>query len=436
LLDYWPLQRSQKSEVSGRRSDGESLFRLAVEKIPLLALAIGSSVATTLAQNFALGTADLLPLKWRITNAIVTYWDYIGQMFWPIHLVPFYLHPEGRLPLWRIVICAAVVLVITGLVFVRRRKNPYLLVGWLWYLVMLVPVIGLVQVGLQGRADRYTYLPQIGLYYAITWLIRDYTASWRHRGMVLGATGAAVVGCLAILSWKQTAHWHDTESLWSYTLSVTPESDVAHTGLAGILLVKGRVDEAIEHYRLALDMRSGNSGAQDGLATALAEQHKVDEAIEHWKKALELQPDNLRASNSLALMYVHRGDFAEAIGQWKQTLSFDPQNADAANNLARVLATVDDDSLRDPVAAVQLAGRAAQLTSQSNPAVLLNLAVAYGENRQFSEAVATAERALSLAEAAGNSALAAELRRCLEAFRNGRSLREARGEQAAPKVSD
>ena len=130
---------------------------------------------------------------------------------------------------------------------------------------MLGPVVGIVQVGLQGHADRYTYLPQIGLCIAATWLICDLTNTWRWRGFVLAPTAIALVATLSILSWKQTTHWRDTESLWRYTLSVTPDSDVAHTGLAGILFVQGKVDDAIEHYRRAIEMRSGNSGAQHGL---------------------------------------------------------------------------------------------------------------------------------------------------------------------------
>src|ERR1700694_5313892 len=200
LLDYWPLNRFQKTE-GNRRSAG----RLVIEKVPLLVLSIGSAVAALWAQNFALGSTEYLPLKWRITNAIVAYFEYIRQMFWPVDLIPFYIHPENRLEIWRLLLAAITLIAITAIAFARRRKNPYLVVGWFWYLVMLVPVIGLIQVGLQGRADRYTYLPQIGLYIAIAWLVSDLTASWRKRGFVLAPAAVAVVATLSILSWKQTA---------------------------------------------------------------------------------------------------------------------------------------------------------------------------------------------------------------------------------------
>src|SRR4029077_1388255 len=167
LLDYWPLNRSpafakatagrQRSEDSGQNRSAWS--RLLIEKIPLFALSIGSCVATLWAQNFALGSTQFLPLQWRITNALFSYFEYIRQMFWPVDLIPFYVQPETRLEIWRLLIASISLIALTAIVIVRRKQKPYLLVGWLWYLVMLIPVIGVVQVGLQGHADRYTYLP-------------------------------------------------------------------------------------------------------------------------------------------------------------------------------------------------------------------------------------------------------------------------------------
>src|SRR5438477_1581799 len=244
FLDYWPLDRFGDSR--------STITKLFTEKIPLFALAVGSCLATLLAQNFALGSTEHLPLKWRITNAIVTYLDYIWQMFWPVDLVPFYIHPENRLSISHLLVSAIILVAITGIAFARRRKNPYILVGWFWYIVMLTPVIGIIQVGLQGRADRYTYLPQIGLYVALVWLIRDLTKSWRQREIILGAAAAIVLSGLSIFSWKQTTHWRDTETLWSHALTITPDSDVAHAGLAGIFLVRGQTDAAIFHYERPL----------------------------------------------------------------------------------------------------------------------------------------------------------------------------------------
>ena len=297
LLDYWPLARHQRSEIrdpafakatAGKQKseiqsaglEEQSWARLIIEKIPLFALSIASCVATLLAQNFALGSTEDLPIQWRITNAIVSYVIYVWQMIWPHDLVPFYVHPESRLEMWHLVLASALLVVVTAIAFALRRRRPYLIVGWLWYVVMLVPVIGLIQVGLQGHADRYTYLPQIGLYIAVTWLTYDLTASWRFQRVILASAAAISIGALSILAWKQSNHWRNTESLWSHALSAAPESDVAHTGLAGVLYTQGQFDDAISHYRRALQLRDGNAATHYGLAMALVEQRKVDEAID------------------------------------------------------------------------------------------------------------------------------------------------------------
>ncbi|MEY2547297.1 MAG: protein O-mannosyl-transferase [Verrucomicrobiota bacterium] len=409
LVDYWPLARSTS-------------WKLIVEKLPLFALSLGSIAATLLAQNFALGSVEMLPLKYRLTNAVVSYVEYIGQMFWPRDLIPFYLHPENRLPMWQIAAALLLLLTISLAAVVRRKQNPYLIVGWFWFLIMLVPVIGIVQVGLQGHADRYTYLPQIGFYIALTWLVLDLAKKWRSHAIVLAPGAIAVVTTLSILAWKQTAHWRDTESLWTYTLTVTPESDVAHTGLAGILFAQGKIDDAIAHYRRAIASRSGNSGAQHGLAAALTQQHKVDEAIEHYEKALELQPDNIEASNALALLLVHRGDYGGATRWWENTLRYEPDDGNAMSNLAWMLATCADRQLRNASRAVELAEHADRLAAGKNAIVLRTLAAAYAQDRQFDRAIATAERGVQIAVTNVQPTVADDLRRYIDMFKRGETL--------------
>jgi Flp pilus assembly protein TadD len=395
---------------------------LMVEKIPLFGLAIGSCVATLWAQNFALGSTQFLPLKWRITNALFSYFEYVRQMFWPVDLIPFYVHPENRLELWRLSIAVIVLIALTAIAFKRRRKNPYLIVGWFWYLVMLIPVIGIVQVGLQGRADRYTYLPQIGLEIALVWLIWDLTKSWRQQKIILIAASVVVVGTLSILSWKQTTHWRDTETLWRHTLVVTPDSDVAHAGLGGILFVRGQIDESINHYEAALRLRDGNTAAHFGLGRALAAKQKTDAAIFHFQKALSIQPDYIGASNDLGVMLASKGEIKEAIAAWQQSLSFDPDNADAANNIAWVRATVADADLRDGREALELAQRALRAGGE-NAVVLRTLAAAQAENGQFAEAIATGQRAEELARKNSDRVMVESLRDCIRSFRRGEALR-------------
>ncbi|HXP34024.1 MAG TPA: tetratricopeptide repeat protein [Chthoniobacterales bacterium] len=422
LLDYWPLSRGHRSEVRGQNIPKVRWTKLILEKIPLFALSIGSCVATFWAQNFALGSTEFLPLKWRITNALFSYFEYVRQMCFPVDLIPFYLHPENRLEIWRFVLAVIVVVAVTAIVFVRRRPNPYLIVGWFWYLVMLIPVIGIVQVGLQGHADRYTYLPQIGLDIALVWLIWDLTKSWRQQKILLSAAAAIVLLTLSILSWKQTMHWRDTETLWRHTLTVTPDSDVAHAGLGGILFVRGQIEESIDHYESALRLRDGNTAAHFGLGRALAAKQKTDAAIFHFQKALSIQPDYIGASNDLGVLFASKGEIKEAIAAWEQSLSFDPDNADATNNIAWVRATATDADLRDGRQALDLAQRALR-TGGENAVVLRTLAAAQAENGQFAEAIATCQRGEELARRNGDRGMVENLRACTESFRRGQALR-------------
>ena len=413
LLDYWPFDRFKK----------QGLWKLILEKAPLVILSVGSCAATLIAQQVAIGSSENLPPAWRINNALVSYVNYLRQMFWPVDLVPFYTHPEWRLAAWEIIGAIILLAGITAAVFLLRRKLPFLLVGWLWYLVMLLPVIGIVQVGLQSRADRYTYLPQIGIIIAVVWAIRDLTSFWPRRTMVLMPGSLAVIGTLSFLSYRQATHWHDTGSLWSYTLSVSPENDVALTGLAMIEVARGQTEDAITHCRHALALRDGNGAAHYGLALALSRQHKIDEAIEHWQKSLEIQPDNMNARNYLGAALAGIGRTREAIEQWQQTLAFDPDDGNAANNLGWILATSPDATLRDGAKAVAYAKRATNVPGGDNPLVHRTLAAAYAENGQFADAISAAEHAKQLAQATGNSELVGELDHCIELFRQQRTLR-------------
>jgi tetratricopeptide (TPR) repeat protein len=442
LLDYWPLGRMRSAKSEMRSAKGETRSRISttqrvhvstsdrwaavrgliVEKIPLFLLSAGSVVATLWAQNFALGSSEFLPLKWRITNALFSYFEYVRQMFWPVNLIPFYVHPENRLEIWRLAIAVAFILVMTGIALIRRRQNPYLIFGWLWYLIMLLPVIGIVQVGLQGHADRYTYLPEIGLIIAVVWTIWDLLNSFAARKIIFVTFGFVVVATLSLLSAKQTTYWRDTETLWRHTLAVTPESDVALTGLGGILFSRGEIDAAIDDYERALRLRDGNVAAHFGLARALAAQQKVDPAIVHLRKTLEIQPDYIGASNDLGLLLASKGEIADAIAAWRQTLLFDADNPDANNNIAWVWSTASDSALRNGSEALEFARRAIA-TGGENAVVLRTLAAAEAETGQFDKAIATCQRGEQLALRNGDAGMAESLRHCVELFQREQPLR-------------
>src|SRR5581483_6917975 len=177
---------------------------------------------------------------------------------------------------------------------------------------------------------------------AITWLMRDVLAATRARKVLLPTAAALTLITLSVLSFRQASRWRDSETLWKYTLGITPESDVAHIGLAGFLYDQGKLDDAIQHYRFALAHRPENGVAQSGIARALVDEHKTAEAMEHWKKAAEIEPDNVAASDAVALDDVLSGDWAGAIRQWENSLRFEPDDFDACNNLSWTLSTVPD----------------------------------------------------------------------------------------------
>ena len=420
LLDYWPLGRFQAIRAGG----GRQLLHLIPEKVPLIALSAISSIVTFLAQRGAIGWTEQLPVSARISNAIVTYVVYVRQMLWPANLAVFYPHPEHRLPTWEVGLALVVVVGLTIATFVLRKRAPYLIVGWLWYLGMLVPVIGLVQVGWQGRADRYTYLPQIGLYIAVTWTVADLTVSWRFQRTVLGAVAALLVAALSWRAWIQTSYWRDSETLFTHALAVTSNNDVALNNLGIIFLDKGQLDEAISKLQAAIDLRPENAPAHDNLAKALLRKGRLPEAMVQYRKFLEIEPGNVEARNTLGTALIQQGRVSEAIVQWREALAVQPDNGNAASNLAWVLATCPEDSIRDGTRAVELAEKAMRLSGGKIPMIFRVLAAAYAENGRFSDAIDTAQRGADLANRTGNPALASELESNIALYQSGRPLRD------------
>jgi len=420
LLDYWPLGRFQAIRAGG----GRQLLQLIPEKIPLIALSAISSIVTFFAQRGAIGWTEQLPVSARISNAIVTYVVYVRQMLWPAKLAVFYPHPENRLPIWEVGLALMVVVGLTIATFVLRKRAPYLIVGWLWYLGMLVPVIGLVQVGWQGRADRYTYLPQIGLYMAVTWTVVDLTVSWRFQRTVLGAVAALLVAALSWRAWLQTSYWRDSETLFTHALAVTGNNDVALNNLGIIFLDKGQLDEAISKLQAAIDLRPENGPAYDNLAKALLRKGRLPEAMVQYRKFLEIEPGNVEARNTLGTALIQQGRVSEAIAQWRDALAIQPDNGNAASNLAWVFATCPEDSIRDGTRAVELAEKAMRLSGGKIPMIFRVLAAAYAENGRFSDAIDTAQRGADLANRTGNPALASELESNIALYQSGKPLRD------------
>jgi tetratricopeptide (TPR) repeat protein len=331
LLDYWPLKRFTPP--------GEGLipWRLIAEKLPLLALSGIACVATLFAQEEAIAS---LPLSVRIGNALVSYVAYLGQMICPAGLAVYYPHPGNSLALRKIFAAFILLLVISISAIATRRKQPWFLFGWLWYLGMLVPVIGLVQVGGQARADRYTYLPQIGLYILLTWAAVELTTSWRNRRWVLGGGAMIVLAILITCAKSQTAYWHDSESLWTHTLACTSDNSIAHNNLGDAFLQQGRMDEAIAQFQKTLAINSNNPEANYDLGNAFFQQGRMDEAIAQFQRTLAINSSDLDVHynyadvhNNLGNAFLRQGRMDDAIAQFQKALAIKPQDADIHYNL-------------------------------------------------------------------------------------------------------
>jgi tetratricopeptide (TPR) repeat protein len=421
LLDYWPLGRFEAQRTKSRHRR----LQLVVEKIPLIALSLVSSIVTFLAQQGAIGWTEQLPVSARISNAVVSYVIYIRQMLWPARLAVFYPHPENRLPSLEIIFALVFLIGVTSAAVVLRKKAPYFVTGWLWYLGMLVPVIGLVQVGWQGHADRYTYLPQIGLYIALTWAVTDFARSWRFQGIALRVSALIIVVALSWRCWLQTSYWRDSETLFTHALAVTRNNDVAMNNLGIIFLEQGRLDDAISNLQAAIDVRPENAPAHDNLAKALLRKGgHTAEAMVHYHKLLEIEPDNVEARNTLGTALIQQGHLREAIEQWQEALAIQPENGNAASNLAWVFATCPEDSFRDGRHAVELAEKALRVSGGKIPMIYKVLAAAYAESGRFSDAIESAQRGAELAMNQGNPGLATELQSNIAVYQSGRPLRD------------
>lgn len=324
LLDWWPLRRNVP------------LGRRLLEKIPLFLLTAGSCVMTFLAPE-KLPESDRLHLYARLGNAIVSCAIYLRQMFCPTSLAVPYPNPVGGWPTIDVLLAFLVLATITVLAVSCRMTRPYLLTGWLWYLGMLVPTSGIVQISYYSHADRYTYLPGIGIAIAVTWLVADWTANWKHRKVFLGATMASVLGALIICASIQTQYWESSENLWTRSLACTRDNYIAEYNMGVTIYAEGREDEAIGHLRNALKIHPDYPEACNNLGIALKRRGDLDEAIILYEKAVKLDPGYGLAFYNLGIALQQKGKIDDAIGAYEKALQILPGVASIHNNLGDAL---------------------------------------------------------------------------------------------------
>lgn len=459
LLDYWPLGRFRREGGAPGAIDPSRLRGPLLEKLPMLGIVAGVSTATFVVQQSlgAMALGELLPFEMRLMNALDSYVIYVGDSLWPTGLAVFYPHPVLSLSPMVSAAAALLLLVVSVGTLVSASARPYLAVGWLWYLGTLVPVIGLVQVGLQARADRYMYLPLIGLAVLCAWGAADLMGRHRRERRVLVIAAAAALAGMSLVSWLQIGYWRDTRTLFERAAAVTvknyvaqrtlgdeflrardfeaardqflafersrPRSAVPKFRLGELFEEWGRLELAAVHFEAGLKIDPDDAKALTGMGVVRMRQEKLDEALVYYRKALALDASDASTHAGAAIASDGLGRVRDAVHYNREALRIDPELATAANNLAWLLATSGDHDLRDPVEATRLAESALQNSEDPEPEILDTLAAAYAADGRFREAVPIARRAAQLALERGQPQLGRQISEHADLYETGRALR-------------
>lgn len=379
LLDYWPLGRLEHVVP-------DSLSPLLVEKIPLFVLSLASCVVTLLAPE-KVGNLDRMPFPFRLENSVVSYVVYLQKMIWPAGLAIPYL--TTHLTILKVTISAMLLAVISMGVF-AFRKHRYLVVGWLWYLGMMVPVIGIVQISYYTHADRYTYLPQIGLYILAAWAAAEICSSWRHGRLVLTIIETMIISVLIICARIQVSYWRNTETLFLHAMAVTQNNIIACNKLGSFYSRQGRMTEAMDYYARALQINPDAPDVLYDLGNAYAMRGDWDNAISNYRHALQVTPDQIDILNNLGFALTAKKQFADAVVCFEAVLKLNPNCVVAHNNLATVLFREQrfDEAVQHY--------RAALRVTPDDSRLYINLGDALVKQGQTAEAVKSYQEALRL----------------------------------------
>jgi tetratricopeptide (TPR) repeat protein len=450
-------------DLSSVRRLGQTAPRLALEKIPFLGLAAVSSALTVKAQALT-GTVwslQHLPMGQRVTNALVQYILYLRKMFWPTDLAVFY--PLGKSWPWEYVLVAVLLLIFISLIAIAFLKTkPYLIVGWLWYVGTLVPVIGFVQVGEQSAADRYTYITLTGIFIMVVWAAAEFfvkrTAQPSNSpALAPSLISLGIIAACILCTSRQLQYWRDSVSLFEHTEAVAGPNYIAEAGLGDLLSQQGRLDEARKYFESALNIQPkhpdillgfGNLcfrqrdykqaaesykvvvqanpkqlDARFNLAVSLHAQGQIQPAIEHYQKALEIQPSLVRAHLNLAGLFMAQTNLDQAILHFKDASRLEPGNTEAVNGFAWAMLNHPDPKVRDGKQALRLAKEMCERTGNQHIGALNVYAAALAENHQFAEAIEMAQKALDLAKAAGQAPIAEEINKLQNFYKQNQSCR-------------
>lgn len=424
LLDAWPLKRLK---LDGLQDLFAKLKPLVVEKLPLFVLSAFLAFMTIRAQQAeAIVETERLSVQFRLANAVVAWSLYLLKAVWPSGLAVFYPHP-GQWTVAALVGAGIVVVGVTATAIRCMGARPWLAVGWFWYLGTLMPVIGLVQVGDQAMADRYAYIPLLGIYAAVCWelaaRLRKLEPSKRVR-LGAGAVGAILLVC-GFVSSAQIRHWQNSETVFRRALAVTRDNDVAHNNLATFLGNAGKLDEAEEHFLRAYEINPHNPEALGNLSQLARLKGNHAEAARFEAERLAEVGGSAADHLNLAQAFAQAGRMDETVAQLEAALRVDPKLLPALNALVGIRASHPESRLRDGQAAVELAGRMVELSGGSNPVYLDKLAMAQAEAGDFEGAAKTTLAAIEAAEGNGQRNLLPALESRLELYRGGRPFRLA-----------
>jgi hypothetical protein len=437
LMDYWPLQRSSEFGIqnskSGIREENVSLGWLVVEKIPFFVLAGLECVATVWAQKAAnsVVAAATLPMPDRVANALVSYVLYLWKTVWPTDLaVPYPFSHDWTFA--QAAGAAVLLVVISAGVLWRRRTEPFLAVGWFWFIGTLVPVIGLVQVGLQFMADRYTYIPLMGVFIMVAWSIPARWAVWPRPGLVFATVIGAVLVVLLMVTWVQLFYWQNSVTLFTHTAAVTENNILAEYNLAEALARADAEDAAVTHYVKALAMRPNRVEAQYNsqlqarfnLGLIYRSEGKWPEAAEQLEAYVREDPNQQSAHVALGSVLLAMGRTAEGIREDREAVRLNPNDVESLNRLAWLLATQPDAKFRNGAEAVKLAEHVRDLTGGGVARFQATLDAAYAETGRFTDAIAAAQKTRETAQAQGQKDLAAAAEKRLKLYETGKAYHE------------